>query len=111
MGRVKKSFRQSLAGPFDFRANQQRTNPVADIHFFCSCGLFAFEMHTLGIDYGTTMASEGGDKTERFIAAARARAHAALDDKIPKLTALEKGMLESMQRGGRPVRHHRKLNG
>ncbi|MEC8733235.1 MAG: hypothetical protein ACPG6X_09270 [Synechococcus sp.] len=51
------------------------------------------------------MAFDSGDKTDRFIAAAKTRAEAALNEPAPKLTALEKGMLESLRRGGRPVRH------
>ena len=45
------------------------------------------------------MAFDSGDKTDRFIAAAKTRAEAALNEPAPKLTALEKGMLESLRRG------------
>ncbi len=74
---------------------------------FCSYNLHVHDVNTFGVHHGKTMAFDAGDKTDRFIAAARARAHAALQEEVPKLTALEKGMLESMRRGGRPVRDHR----
>ena len=62
-------------------------------------------VHTFGGCCLESVAFDSGDKTDRFIAAAKSRAEAALNEPAPKLTALEKGMLESLRRGGRPVRH------
>ena len=62
-------------------------------------------IHTVGGSCDDLVAFDSGDKTDRFIAAAKSRAEAALNEPAPKLTALEKGMLESLRRGGRPVRH------
>ena len=62
-------------------------------------------IHTFGGYCCGTVAFDPGDKTDRFIAAAKTRAEAALNEPAPKLTALEKGILESLRRGGRPVRH------
>ena len=62
-------------------------------------------IHTVGGSCDDLVAFDSGDKTDRFIAAAKSRAEAAMNESAPKLTALEKGMLESLRRGGRPVRH------
>jgi len=51
------------------------------------------------------MESEGKDKTERFINAAKARARAALSEPSPKLTSLERGMWEALKREKRPIKH------
>ena len=50
---------------------------------------------------------EAKDKTERFILAAKARARAAKSEASPKLTALEKGMWDAMQKAERPVRNRK----
>ena len=62
-------------------------------------------IHNVGGSCDDLVAFDSGDKTDQFIAAAKSRAEAALNEPAPKLTALEKGMLESLRRGGRPVRH------
>ena len=74
---------------------------------FCSCYQSQLRINSFEFLCCIALAFEAGDKTDRIIAAAKARAHAALKEKSPKLTALEKGMWESMLRGGRPVRHQR----
>ena len=74
---------------------------------FFNCKTQAQAINTFGFVCCIVLAFESGDKTDRIIAAAKARAHAALKEKAPRLTALEKGMWESMRRGGRPVRHQR----
>ena len=51
------------------------------------------------------MGFEGGDKTDRFLLAARTRAQAAMHEKSPKLTALEKAMLLNLKRGERPCKN------
>ena len=50
---------------------------------------------------------EGKDKTERFILAAEARARAALHEPSPRLTALEKAMLNKLKRSERPCKTHK----
>jgi len=52
------------------------------------------------------MAFEGGDKTDRFLTAARRRAQAAMHETSPKLTALEKAMLLNLKRGERPCKNN-----
>ena len=74
---------------------------------FCSCNHSKLRIYSFEFLCCIALAFETGDKTDRIIAAAKARAHAALKEKAPKLTALEKGMWDSMRRGGRPVRHQR----
>ena len=51
------------------------------------------------------MGFEGGDKTDRFLLAARTRAQAAMHETSPKLTALEKAMLLNLKRGERPCKN------
>ena len=73
--------------------------------FFLSPEHPLIQINSFGAICYEALAFDSGDKTDRFIAAAKSRAEAALNEPAPKLTALEKGMLESIRRGGRPVRH------
>ena len=63
-------------------------------------------MSTLRRESSTDMAFEGGDKTDRFLTAARRRAQAAMHETSPKLTALEKAMLLNLKRGERPCKNN-----
>jgi len=51
------------------------------------------------------MGFEGLDKTDLFITAAKARAKAALHEKSPKLTSLEKAMWLKLKRGEQPCKN------
>ena len=51
------------------------------------------------------MGFDGVDKTDRFIIAARRRAEAAMHERDPKLTALEKAMWLKLKRGERPCKN------
>jgi len=53
------------------------------------------------------MGFEGGDKTDRFLIAARRRAQAAMHETSPKLTALEKAMWLNLKRGERPCNNNK----
>ena len=70
--------------------------------FFLSPEHQLIQINSFGAICYEALAFDSGDKTDRFIAAAKSRAEAALNEPAPKLTALEKGMLESIRRGGRP---------
>ena len=79
------------------------------MRFFSNHKKYPQAINTFDLVCCIVLAFKSGDQTERIFTDAKNGAHAALKEKAPRLTALEKGMQKLMHRGGHPVRHQRSI--